>query len=66
MNSVEQTECAERHNGLHIRLVSGFSLEIITEFVVEDTPAETQGNKNPFMPQRRNNNKAKQGENKSK
>lgn len=55
-------------NGVLTEIVSGLKpgMEIITEFVVEDTPAETQGNKNPFMPQRRNNNKAKQGENKSK
>ena len=32
MNSVEQMGCSERHIGLHIRLVSGFNLEIITEF----------------------------------
>ena len=55
-------------NGVLTEIVSGLKpgMEIITEFVVEDTPVETQGNKNPFMPQRRNNNKAKQGENKSK
>lgn len=55
-------------NGVLTEIVSGLKpgTEIITEFVVEDTPAETQGNKNPFMPQRRNNNKDKQGENKSK